>query len=94
MLTTEEDFDVQLDSVDSGRGDKRSKMTREKRNERYGFGGPKRNNKRNDDDVGETSAFGNRGRGRGGRGGLRGGKRKGGPQRLGKNRRMHQKSRS
>jgi rRNA-processing protein EBP2 len=74
-------------------------MTREKRNERFGFGGSKRGRKRDDGDVGDLEAFDRRGRGAmrgrgGGRGGGgargRGGIRKGGPQRPGKQRRMKQ----
>ena len=89
-LTTEDDFDVELDAADDGNGGKR-KLTREKRNDRYGFGGSKRKEKRNDDDVNDMSSFDKRG-GRGGfRGRGRGGKRGGGPQRPGKRRRMQQK---
>ena len=89
-LTTEDDFDVELDAAQES-GGKRNKLTREKRNERYGFGGSKRNIKRNDDDAGDLSSFDRRG-GRGGFGGRgRGGKRKGGPQRPGKQRRMQQR---
>ena len=89
QLTTENDFDVELETASSG--GKRPKITREKRNEKYGFGGNKRKQKRNDDDAGDLSSFDRRGKGgfRGGRGG-RGGKRKG-PQRPGKARRMKQK---
>jgi rRNA-processing protein EBP2 len=88
-LTTEDDFDVELDAAQDG-GGKRNKLTREKRNERYGFGGSKRKVKRNDDDAGDLSSFDRRGgRGFGGRG--RGGKRRGGPQRPGKQRRMQQR---
>jgi rRNA-processing protein EBP2 len=87
-LTTEDDFDIELDAAQE-RGPKRPKMTREKRNERYGFGGSKRKTKRNDDDVHDLSSFDKRGRHRfQGKG--RGGKRKG-PQRPGKQRRMQQK---
>lgn len=67
---------------------KRTKMTRERRNERYGFGGNKRKQKRDDEDAGDLSAFDRRGKG-GFRG--RGGKRKG-PQRPGKARRMQHRS--
>jgi len=90
-LTTEDNFDVELDAAEGPKAGKRTKLTREKRNDRYGFGGSKRKEKRNDDDVGDMSSFEKRGRGgfrgRGGRGGKRGG----GAQRPGKRRRMQQK---
>ena len=89
-LTTEDDFDVELETADVGRGSKRPKTTREKRNEKYGFGGNKRKIKRNDDDAGDLSHFDKRAREGFGRRG-RGGKRRGGPQRLGKQRRMKQR---
>ena len=87
-LTTEDDFDVELDAAVE-KGGKRHKITREKRNERYGFGGNKRKMKRNDEDVGDMSSFDRRG-GRGGfRGQGRGSMKRGGrPQRPGKQRRM------
>jgi len=88
-LTTEDDFDVELDAAAENRG--RQKITREKRNERYGFGGSKRKMKRDDQDVGDMSSFDRRGRGgfRGrGRGGM---KSRGRPQRPGKQRRMQKR---
>jgi rRNA-processing protein EBP2 len=90
-LTTEDDFDVELDAA-AEKGGKRQKMTRDKRNERYGFGGSKRNMKRNDADVGDMSSFDRRG-GRGGFSGRgRGGAKRGGrPQRPGKQRRMQKR---
>lgn len=57
IITAEDDFDVELEAVEDRKGHKRPKMTREKRNERYGFGGSKRKMKRNDDDVGDLSNF-------------------------------------
>lgn len=65
-------------------------MSREKRNERYGFGGSKWKAKRNDDDAGDLSSLDKR-RQRGFRGQNKGSKKKGGPQRPGKNRRMQMK---
>ena len=95
-LTTEDDFDVELDNAASYGGEKgaKPKMTRDKRNERYGFGGNKRQAKRNDDDVDD---FGS-GRGGGGRGGFKGREGRGGkgrgngpPHSPGKQRRMQHK---
>jgi rRNA-processing protein EBP2 len=98
-LTTEDDFDVELDNaVNEGRrggGGIKSKMTRENRNEKYGFGGNVRKRKRDDGDVWDTgSRGGGRGGGRGGRGGGRGGRgaKRGGPQRPGKQRRQQQRN--
>jgi len=90
-LTTEDDFDVELDAA-AETGGKRPKITREKRNDRYGFGGSKRKMKRNDEDVGDMSSFDRRGRG-GFRGRGRGGMKRGGgrPQRPGKQRRMQKR---
>lgn len=88
-MTTEDDFDVELEDVDTGRH-KRPKMSREKRNEKYGYGGSKRSMKRNDDDAGDLSHFDKRGRG-GFRGRTKGGMGKRGPQRPGKRRRMQQR---
>jgi rRNA-processing protein EBP2 len=88
-LTTEDDFDVELEAAQE-RGGKQPKMTREKRNDRYGFGGSKRKVKRNDDDVGDLSSFDKRGRG-GAHARGRGGNRRGGPQRPGKQRRLQHK---
>ena len=90
-MTTEDDFDVELDAA-AEKGGNRQKITREKRNERYGFGGSKRQMKRDDGDVGDMSSFDRRGRRGGFRGRGRGGAKRGGrPQRPGKQRRMQQR---
>jgi hypothetical protein len=59
-------------------------MTREKRNERYGFGRSKRHMKRDDGDVGDMSSFDRRGRRGGFRGRGRGGAKRGGTSKTGK----------
>src|SRR2546423_320149 len=91
-LTTEDDFDVELDNVanDSRRGGRggKPKISREGRNEKYGFGGNARKRKRDDSDVWNETGKGGRG-GFGGRG--RGGKKRAGPQRPGKQRRQQQR---
>ena len=89
-LTTEDDFDVELEAAQERGPGKRPKLTREKRNERYGFGGSKRKVKRNDDDVGDLSALDKRRRG-GFQNKGKPGKRKGKPQRPGKARRMQKR---
>lgn len=85
MLTTEDDFDVELEEASRAEKGHRSKLTRERRNEKYGYGGSKKKFKRNDDDAGDLSMFGKRSKG-----GFKG---KGGkqPQRPGKQRRMQQR---
>jgi len=65
-------------------------MNREKRNEKYGFGGNKRQAKRNDDDAGDLSGLDRRSRPAGNKKGIpKGGKKK---QRPGKQRRMQKRS--
>jgi rRNA-processing protein EBP2 len=88
-LTTEDDFEVELEAAQEGGSRKKPKLSREKRNERYGFGGSKRQVKRNDDDAGDLSALDKRRRGFQSKG--KPGKRKGKAQRPGKQRRMQKR---
>jgi len=85
MLTTEDDFDVELEEASRAEKSHRPKMTREKRNEKYGYGGSKKKFKRNDEDAGDLSVFDRRSKG-----GFKGRKGKK-PQRPGKQRRMQQR---
>jgi hypothetical protein len=82
MLTMEDDFDVELEEASRDKG-RRPKVTREKRNEKYGYGGSKRKVKRNDEDAGDLSMFDKHGKG-----GFKGRKK---TQRPGKQRRMQQR---
>jgi Eukaryotic rRNA processing protein EBP2 len=56
MLTMEDDFDVKLEEASQDKG-RRPKITREKRNEKYGYGGSKRKVRQNDEDAGDLSVF-------------------------------------
>jgi hypothetical protein len=62
-LTTEDDFDVELEEASHDEKGAHGKMTRDRRNEKYGYGGSKKKFKRNDDDAGDLSVFDKRGKG-------------------------------
>jgi rRNA-processing protein EBP2 len=83
MLTTEDDFEVELEEASRAEKGPRPKLTRERRNDKYGYGGSKKKFKRNDDDdAGDLSVFDKRGKGE------RKGKKS---QRPGKSRRMQRR---
>jgi hypothetical protein len=62
-LTTEDDFDIELEAAQE-RGPKRPKIPRKERNEQYGFGGSKRKIEKNNDDVHDLLSFNKKGQGR------------------------------